>query len=103
MDEWVRVFMWVPKALRPMANKMAEELDFDSGGGKTFATQLSPTGEGPATDFAACSLVRESTIPVIINELLPQVPGARVYQEIEGWTWRTALQDAGLREITTEE
>ncbi|MCK5650481.1 MAG: hypothetical protein KAJ42_03845 [Gemmatimonadetes bacterium] len=103
MDEWVRLFMMVPAKAQNLANAMAAELDFDSGGGETFETPLSPSGKLPATYFGASSLVRERTLPMILKEFLPQIPSARVYQEAEGWTWRTALQDAGLRQITSWE
>ena len=103
MDPWVRLFMWVTKVSRPRANQMAHDLDFDSGGGRTFGTLLSASGEEPATHFGASTLVRESTVPIIIDQLLPQLPGAKLYRETDRWTWRTALRDAGLRKITNEE
>ena len=93
---WVRLHVTVPVALGSAANATAEGLDFDAGA-DTFEVPLAPPGATEPTDLGASTLVRPHTAETIVTELLPAFAGARVYSELGGWTWRSALEDAGLQ------
>ena len=101
MSAWIRIFVTVPVALQEEANAQAEALDFD-GGAETFDVPLGPDAEGEPTDYGASTLARPHTVQAIEEQLLPAFPGARVYRADQGWTWQSAMADAGLTVLTGE-
>ena len=98
-NPWVRIFLIVPQDEVDTAAALAAQLDPDTGGAETFSSRLSEDGTDPPSHFGASTLVTENTLQMIVDELLPGLPGVRLFQEEEGWTWRKALQDVGLRQI----
>lgn len=98
---WFRMFLIVPAGLQVWANQQASALDTD-GGGDTFTVPLSATGADPATHFGAAGLVRPETRTVVLEQLVPNAPGSRAYDEADGWSWDSALEDAGLQAIQEE-
>ncbi len=102
MIDWYRMFLIVPAALQVWANGQAAALDAD-GGGDTFTVPLSATGVAPATHYGAAGLVRPGTRDVILGQLVPNAPGSAAYDELDGWSWPSAIEDAGLQVIPSEE
>jgi hypothetical protein len=102
MKEWIRVFVFIPEDQMEEASKFGKKIDPDTGGAETFSVRLSVDGLEPPTAYGASTIARENTVEQIKRKL-PDFPGAKLYEEREGWTWRKALKDAGLRQITAWE
>lgn len=102
MSDWARMYLIVPAELQEWANGQAELLDTD-GGADSFSVPLSADGLEPATHYGAAGLVRLSTKTLVVDQLVPAAPGTLAYDEGDGWSWETALQDAGLKVIREEE
>ncbi len=98
---WVRVLITVPAALRDVANDVAQNLDFDSGGLATFDVPLGPGGAAEPTAYGCSTLMRPWTADQVESEMLPAFPGARFYSEA-GWTIAEALADSGLVVLTSD-
>ncbi len=81
------------------ANARAAAWDPDTGGAETFgAVRLSADGNEPAT-HSACNTAATDTMKARILEAQSQVPWQELYSEADGWTWESALADAGLQVI----
>lgn len=100
---WLRIFLIVPQDEVETASALAAQVDPDTGGEGTFSARLSEDGQDPPTHFGASTLVSPEVLEQIEKVFLPELPGVRLFEAEEGWTWRKALQEVGLRKITAWE
>jgi len=95
-DRWI-IFVEIDRTAT--ANNLAAVWDPDTGGHKTFGNvRLSASGEEPAT-HTGCNTAATGPMTQGIETALGAVPWASLYDVGEGWTWKTALSDAGLQRI----
>jgi len=96
-----RYFILIGIGKTAAANAYAADWDPDSRGDLTFgAVRLSANGIEPAT-HTACNTVATPEMEAKFLAARSQIPAAayRIYKEAGGWTWETALADAGLQVI----
>jgi hypothetical protein len=85
------------------ANAQAKAWDPDTGGEFTFGSvRLSADGQEPPT-YSACNTAATDNMRTQILDAFTHVPFYKIYSTVDGWTWETALADAGLQVIQTEE
>ncbi len=102
MSDYIdRAYIIVPLDTVDTANTLAAATDPDSGGHLTFSrgTDLSADGEAPATHRGVSSMVTQNGKDAIVSAV-PHVPGGIYYFASAGWTWLSALSDAGLAAIS---
>ncbi len=92
-----RVFIFVTAAKVTQANTAAKNWDPDTAGEKTFTARgLSATGALPATHWG-CDTRLTAAMKVRIDALkAAQGAAVALYYESAGWTWASALSNAGL-------
>jgi hypothetical protein len=84
------------------ANAAAKAYDPDAGGEFTFGTvRLSADGNEPPT-HSACNTAATDSMKTQILDAFTNVPFYAIYNTADGWTWQTALVDAGLQVIESE-
>jgi hypothetical protein len=84
------------------ANAAAKAYDPDTGGEYTFGNvRLSADGNEPAT-HSACNTLATDSMKTQILDAFTNVPFYAIYNTQDGWTWQTALADAGLQVIEGE-
>lgn len=97
-----RYWIFVPSGKAQTANGAAANWDPDTGGQFTFLNvTLSASGNLPATHFG-CDTRASDAMATIITALTVQQPGVLTYREEDGWTFDTALVNAGLQRIQPE-
>ena len=85
------------------ANAAAAAWDPDTGGGETFGSvRLSADGQEPPS-HSACNTALTDGRRTQVLEAFEHIPFVDVYWSAAGWTWESALVDAGLQVIVPEE
>lgn len=103
MTEYIhRYFIFVRWDKIELANRQADKsqggYDPDTGGNKTFGSvRLSADGQEPATHTACNTAATDAMRTGIFNSGNP--PFITIYDMANGWTWETALENAGLQII----
>ncbi|HEB26681.1 MAG TPA: hypothetical protein ENI05_02740 [Porticoccus sp.] len=103
MTEYIhRYFVFVQWDKLTPANAQAKAWDPDTGGELTFGgVRLSADGQEPPT-YSACNTAATDTMRTKILAAFTHVPFYNIYLAVDGWTWETALDDAGLQVIEGE-
>ena len=104
MTEYIhRYFIFVQWNKLTPANAQAKIWDPDTGGEYTFGNlRLSANGQEPPT-YSGCNTPATDGMRTKILDAFTHVPFYKIYSTIDGWTWETALDDAGLQVIESEE
>lgn len=89
--------------LTPANAQFKDTIDPDIGGNKTFGNvRLSADGQEPPT-HSACNTAATGSMKIKIENGFIHVPFYKIYLIADGWTWETALADAGLQVIQSED
>ncbi len=104
MTEYIhRYFIFVQWNKLILANAQAKAWDPDIGGEFTFGSvRLSVDGQEPPT-HSACNTAATENMKTQILDAFQHVPFYKIYSTADGWTWDTALADAGLQAINEEQ
>ena len=100
MTEYIhRYFIFVQWNKLIPANAQAKVWDPDTGGEYTFGNmRLSADGQEPPA-YSGCNTPATDTMRTHILDAFQHVPFYKIYSTADGWTWDTALADAGLQMI----
>lgn len=91
-----RLFIFVRADRLAPANSAARAWDPDTGGDETFGSvPLSDDGGASVSHYGANTQVTADMRTQVLDAL-GNVPFYHVYDTADGWTWETALNDAGL-------
>lgn len=97
-----RYFIFVQWNKLTPANAHAKAWDPDTSGGLTFGNvRISADGQEPPS-YSGCNTAATEDMKMQIIDALEHVPFYRIYNSADGWTWETALADAGLQVIQAE-
>ena len=104
MTEYIhRYFIFVQWNKLTPANAQAKIWDPDTGGEFTFdRVRLSADGQEPPS-YSACNTAATDTMRTKILDAFTHVPFYKIYSTTDGWTWESALINAGLQVIQSEE
>lgn len=104
MTEYIyRYFIFVEWGKLIPANAQANAWDPDEGGEFTFGDlRLSANGQEPPT-HSGCNTPATEAMKTGIFNAFSHVPFYKLYSIDDGWTWETALADAGLEIIEVSE
>ncbi|HEB28635.1 MAG TPA: hypothetical protein ENI05_12830 [Porticoccus sp.] len=100
MTDFVKRFIiFVETSKKTAANAQAVAWGYGERDDLTFDDwRFSASGQEPATHLG-CNTQATDEIANKIEGALSQVPFYKVYDLSDGWTWETALADAGLQVI----
>ena len=97
-----RYFIFVQWNKLTPANAQADIWDPDFGGRFTFGRKrFSADGQEPPT-YSGCNTPATDNMRTKILAAFAHVPFYKLYSTADGWTWQTALADAGLQLIEEE-
>lgn len=95
-----RAFVFVAASKQSQANNAAKIWDPDTGGDKTFTVvRCSASGNAPVTWIGCNTGITPDMKTKIDSFKSANTSNVKLYYESQGWTWATALADAGLKVI----